>query len=68
MDNSENPYRKRTQRDYTPGFKLQVPPASIVMPASPTAAESPAQTIKRLERELEEESYNVKPKLAERTG
>ena len=24
MDNSENTHRKRTQRDYTPGFKLRV--------------------------------------------
>ena len=94
MDSSENMYRKRTQRDYTLGFKLQVvasveqgdmtykqaqriygiqgrstvltwllkhgrlnwsQPASIAMPISPSATESPAQTIKRLERELEDE-------------
>jgi transposase-like protein len=94
MDSSENTYRKRTQRDYTLGFKLQVvasveqgdktykqaqriygiqgrstvltwlrkhgrlnwsQPASIAMPTSPSEKESPAQTIKRLERELEDE-------------
>lgn len=94
MDNSAITHRKRTQRDYTLGFKLQVvanveqgnmtykqaqaiygiqgrstvltwlrkhgrmnwsQPASLAMPTSPTAKESPAQTIKRLERELEDE-------------
>lgn len=86
--------RKRTQRDYTLGFKLQVvaavekgdmtykqaqgiygiqgrstvltwlrkhgkmnwtDPVRLTMPKTPPAAETPAQTIKRLERELEDE-------------
>ena len=84
---------KRTQRDYTLGFKLQVVaaiekgdmtykqaqkiygiqgrstvltwlrkhemnwthPVMITMPKTPPASETPAQTIKRLERELEDE-------------
>lgn len=85
---------KRTQRDYTLGFKLQVvaavekgdmtykqaqaiygiqgrstvltwlrkhgkmnwtQPVRLIMPKTPQAAETPAQTIKRLERELEDE-------------
>lgn len=94
MNNSTITHRKRTQRDYTLGFKLQVvasveqgdmtykqaqtvygiqgrstvltwlrkhgkmnwtQPVTLAMPKSPTAKESPAQTIKRLERELEDE-------------
>jgi transposase-like protein len=85
---------KRTQRDYTLGFKLQVVdavekgdmtykqaqkiygiqgrstvltwlrkhgkmnwahPVQLTMPKTPPAAETPAQKIKRLERELEDE-------------
>ena len=94
MDNSDSPRRKRTQRDYTMGFKLQVvdavekgdmsykqaqkvygiqgrstvltwlrkhgkmdwsQPVHLVMPKSPKAKETPAQQIKRLKKELEEE-------------
>ena len=86
--------KKRTQRDYTLGFKLQVvaaveqgdmtwtqaqkiygiqghstvltwlrkhgkldwtQPVRFTMPTSPKAQETPAQKIKRLERELEDE-------------
>ena len=94
MDNTINPRIKRTQRDYTLGFKLQVvasveqgdmtykqaqsiygiqgrntvltwlrkhgkmnwsQPLRLTMPNVPKAKETPAQTIKRLERELEDE-------------
>ena len=94
MDTAENKRKKRTQRDYTMGFKLQVvaavekgdmtykqaqkiygiqgrstvltwlrkhgkldwtQPVRITMPISPKAQETPAQKIKRLERELEDE-------------
>ena len=94
MDTAENKRKKRTQRDYTMGFKLQVvaavekgdmtykqaqkiygiqgrstvltwlrkhgkldwtQPVRITMPKSPKAQEIPAQKIKRLERELEDE-------------
>ncbi|ADZ90595.1 transposase [Marinomonas mediterranea MMB-1] len=94
MGTSSNTKRKRTQRDYTMGFKLQIVMAvekgdmtykqaqkiygiqgrSTVltwlrkhgkmdwstkvrrpMSKSPKAKETPAQTIKRLERELEDE-------------
>ena len=94
MNNSNTTQVKRTQRDYSLGFKLQVVAAvekgdmtykqaqkiygiqgrstvltwlrkhgkmdwtqspKIAMPKSPTAKESPAQKIKRLERELEDE-------------
>lgn len=94
MDKSDTPRRKRTQRDYTMGFKLQVvaavekgdmsykqaqkiygiqgrstvltwlrkhgkldwsQPIRCLMTKSPKAKESPAQKIKRLERELEDE-------------
>lgn len=94
MDNVVNPSRKRTQRDYTLGFKLQVvasveqgdmtykqaqstygiqgrstvltwlrkhgkmdwsQPVKLTMPKIPKTKETPAQTIKRLERELEDE-------------
>ena len=94
MDRTENKRTRRTQRDYTMGFKLKVvdavekgdmtykqaqkiygiqgrstvlkwlrkhgkmdwtQPVRHVMPQSPKAKETPAQTIKRLERELEDE-------------
>lgn len=94
MDHSAIPHQKRTQRDYTMGFKLQVvdavekgdmtykqaqaiygiqgrstvltwlrkhgrmdwsQPVKSAMPKSIRAKESPVQTIKRLERELEDE-------------
>jgi len=94
MDIAENKRRRRTQRDYTLGFKLQVvaavekgdmtykqaqkiygiqgrstvltwlrkhgkldwtQPVRLTMPKSPKAKETPAQKIKRLERELEDE-------------
>jgi transposase-like protein len=94
MDNSAIAHRKRTQRDYTLGFKLQVvasveqgdmtykqaqhiygiqgrstvltwlrkhgkmnwsQPVKLAMPTSPKVKESPAKTIKRLERELKDE-------------
>jgi transposase len=94
MTKSNNTPLKRTQRDYSLGFKLQVVHAvekgdmtykqaqkiygiqgrstvltwlrkhgkmdwtqspKITMPTSPKAKESPAQKIKRLERELEDE-------------
>lgn len=94
MHNSRTTRRKRTQRDYTLGFKLQVvasiekgdmtykqaqttygiqgcstvltwlrkhgkmdwsQPVRLRMPKTPIAKETPAQTIKRLERELEDE-------------
>lgn len=94
MDNTIPARTKRTQRDYTMGFKLQVvaavekgdmtykqaqkiygiqgrstvltwlrkhgkmdwfQPTRLTMPKTPTAKESPTQTIKRLERELEDE-------------
>lgn len=94
MDNPLTPRRKRTQRDYTMGFKLQVvaavekgemtykqaqkiygiqgrstvltwlrkhgkmdwsQPTLQIMSKSPKAKETPAQKIKRLERELEDE-------------
>lgn len=94
MDTLENKRKKRTQRDYTMGFKLQVvasvekgdmtykqaqkiygiqgrstvltwlrkhgkldwtEPVRRPMPKSPKAKETPAQKIKRLERELEDE-------------
>ena len=94
MDTADRKSRKRTQRDYTMGFKLQVVaavekgdmtykqaqkiygiqgrstvltwlrkhgqmdwthPVRLTMPDSPKAKETPAQIIKRLERELEDE-------------
>ena len=94
MNNSNTTHTKRTQRDYSLGFKLQVVNAvekgdmtykqaqkiygiqgrstvltwlrkhgkmdwsqspKMTMPKSPKAKESPAQKIKRLERELEDE-------------
>ncbi|MFC3117090.1 IS3 family transposase [Cellvibrio fontiphilus] len=94
MENTIPARIKRTQRDYTLGFKLQVVaavekgdmtykqaqkiygiqgrstvlawlrkhgkmnwihPVKITMPKTPRASETPAQTIKRLERELEDE-------------
>jgi transposase-like protein len=94
MDIAENKRKRRTQRDYTMGFKLQVvaavekgdmtykqaqkvygiqgrstvltwlrkhgkldwtQPVRLTMPKSPKAKETPAQKIKRLERELEDE-------------
>lgn len=94
METPINISTKRTQRDYTLGFKLQVVsavekgdmtykqaqkiygiqgrstvltwlrkhgkmnwthPVQLTMPKTPPAAETPAQTIKRLERELEDE-------------
>ena len=94
MTNPKPTYIKRTQRDYTLGFKLQVvaaveqgdmtykqaqkiygiqgrstvltwlrkhgkldwgQPPKITMPKSPKAKETPAQKIKRLERELRDE-------------
>jgi len=94
MNNSRTSKVKRTQRDYSLGFKLQIVDAvekgdmtykqaqkiygiqgrstvltwlrkhgkmdwsqspKITMPKSPKAKESPAQKIKRLERELEDE-------------
>ncbi|OCH31851.1 transposase [Aliivibrio fischeri] len=94
MTNQEKTKNKRTQRDYSLGFKLQLVAAieegdmtykqaqsiygiqgrstvltwlrkhgkmdwsqspKIIMPKSPKAKESPAQKIKRLERELDDE-------------
>jgi len=94
MDGLECKRKRRSQRDYTMGFKLQVVaavekgdmtykqaqkiygiqgrstvltwlrkhgqmdwthPVRLTMPDSPKAKETPAQTIKRLERELEDE-------------
>ena len=94
MTKSDSTYIKRTQRDYSLGFKLQVvsavekgdmtykqaqkiygiqgrstvltwlrkhgkldwsQPPKMMMPKSPHAKETPAQTIKRLERELQDE-------------
>ena len=94
MDKLQNIRPKRTQRDYTIGFKLQVvaaveqgdmtykqaqqiygiqgrstvltwlrkhgkldwsQPVRLTMPKIPKAKETPAQIIKRLERELEDE-------------
>lgn len=94
MENTIPARIKRTQRDYTLGFKLQVVaavekgdmtykqaqkiygiqgrstvlawlrkhgkmnwthPVVITMPKTPRASETPAQTIKRLEHELEDE-------------
>ena len=94
MDIVESKRKRRTQRDYTMGFKLQVvaavekgdmtykqaqtiygiqgrstvlkwlrkhgkldwtQPVRLTMPPSPRAKETPAQKIKRLERELEDE-------------
>jgi transposase-like protein len=94
MGKSDDTYRKRTQRDYTLGFKLQVvasvekgdmtykqaqaiygiqgrstvltwlrkhgkmdwsEPVRLSMTKSPRGKETPAQKIKRLERELEDE-------------
>lgn len=94
MDTADRKRKKRTQRDYTMGFKLQViaavekgdmtykqaqkiygiqgrstvltwlrkhgkldwtQPVRLTMPNTPKAKETPAQTIKRLERELEDE-------------
>ena len=94
MDTSTPARRKRTQRDYTLGFKLKVvasveqgdmtykqaqdiygiqgrstvltwlrkhgkldwsQPVRVPMPQSPKQKETPAQTIKRLEKELEDE-------------
>ena len=94
METTKTPRKKRTQCDYTLGFKLQVVdavekgdmtcaqaqdiygiqghstvltwlrkhgkldwtlPVRLIMPKSPKAKETPAQKIKRLERELEDE-------------
>jgi len=94
MDTVDSKRKRRTQRDYTLGFKLQVvavvekgdmtykqaqkiygiqgrstvltwlrkhgtldwtQPVRLAMPKSPKAKETPAQKIKRLERELEDE-------------
>jgi len=94
MDKVESKRKRRTQCDYTMGFKLQVvaavekgdmtykqaqkiygiqgrstvlrwlrkhgtldwtQPVRLTMPRSPKAKETPAQKIKRLERELEDE-------------
>jgi len=94
MDSTDSKRKRRTQRDYTMGFKLQVvaaiekgdmtykqaqkiygiqgrstvlkwlrkhgkldwvQPARLAMPNTPKAKETPAQKIKRLERELEDE-------------
>ncbi len=94
MDTADRKGKKRTQRDYTMGFKLQVvaavekgdmtykqaqniygiqgrstvltwlrkhgkldwtQPVRLTMPKTPKAKETPAQTIKRLQRELEDE-------------
>ncbi|EAT15640.1 transposase [Desulfuromonas acetoxidans DSM 684] len=94
MDRVESKRSRRTQRDYTMGFKLQVvdavekgdmtykqaqkiygiqgrstvltwlrkhgkldwtQPVRLAMPKTPKAKETPAQKIKRLERELEDE-------------
>ena len=94
MDEVAGKRKRRSQRDYTMGFKLQVvaavekgdmtykqsqkiygiqgrstvltwlrkhgkldwtDPVRLTMPDSPKAKETPAQTIKRLERELEDE-------------
>ena len=94
MDSTDSKRKRRTQRDYTMGFKLQVvaaiekgdmtykqaqnvygiqgrstvlkwlrkhgkldwiQPVRIAMPNTPKAKETPAQKIKRLERELEDE-------------
>jgi transposase-like protein len=94
MDTSVRQQKKRTQRDYTMGFKLLVVAAvekgdmtykqaqkiygiqgrstvliwlrkhgkkdwtqsvRLTMPKTPKAKETPAQTIKRLERELDDE-------------
>lgn len=96
MDTTGSKRKKRTQRDYTLGFKLQVvdavekgdmtyrqaqkiygiqgrstvltwlrkhgkldwtQPVRLTMPKTPKAKETPAQKIKRLERELEDERY-----------
>lgn len=94
MDSTDSKRKRRTQRDYTMGFKLQivaaiekgdmtykqaqkiygiqgrstvlkwlrkhgkldwVQPVRLAMPNTPKAKETPAQKIKRLERELEDE-------------
>jgi transposase-like protein len=94
MDNTESKRTRRSQRDYTMGFKLQVvaavekgdmtykqaqkiygiqgrstvltwlrkhgkldwtDPVRLTMPKTPKATETPAQKIKRLERELDDE-------------
>jgi transposase-like protein len=94
MDSTDSKRKRRTQRDYTMGFKLQVvaaiekgdmtykqaqkiygiqgrstvlkwlrkhgkldwiQPVRFAMPNTPKAKETPAQKIKRLERELEDE-------------
>ena len=94
MDSTDRKRKRRTQRDYTMGFKLQVvdavekgdmtykqaqkiygiqgrstvlkwlrkhgkldwiQPVRLVMPKTLKAKETPAQKIKRLERELEDE-------------
>ena len=94
MDSTDSKRKRRTQRDYTMGFKLQivaaiekgdmtykqaqkiygiqgrstvlkwlrkhgkldwVQPVRLAMPNTPKANETPAQKIKRLERELEDE-------------
>ena len=94
MDTADRKRKKRTQRDYTMGFKLQVvaavekgdmtykqaqkiygiqgrstvltwlrkhgkldwtQPVRLTKPKTPKAKETPAQTIKRLQRELEDE-------------
>ena len=44
MDNSENTHRKRTQRDYTLGFKLQVVASveqSVLGPCGAFATQEP---------------------------
>ena len=98
MDTADSKQKRRTQRDYTMGFKLQVvtavekgdmtykqaqkiygiqgrstvliwlrkhgkldwtQPVRLIMPKSPKAKESPAQTIKRLEQELADERHRT---------
>ena len=94
MDSTDSKRKRRSQRDYTMGFKLQIvaaiekgdmtykqaqkiygiqgrstvlkwlrkhgrldwtQPMRLAMPKTPKAKETPAQKIKRLERELEDE-------------
>jgi transposase-like protein len=94
MDSTDSKRKRRSQRDYTMGFKLQIvaaiekgdmtykqaqkiygiqgrttvlkwlrkhgkfdwiQPVRLTMPNTPKAKETPAQKIKRLERELEDE-------------
>lgn len=98
MDTADSKQKRRTQRDYTMGFKLQVvtavekgdmtykqaqkiygiqgrstvltwlrkhgkldwtQPVRLIMPKSPKAKETPAQTIKRLKQELADERHRT---------